>query len=348
MIRSRSSSLSRRCRRKLERRRRRHATADLARLHGAVALYLLTRAQAVPFPIETPYGPIPIPVAIPTHAPTELHIPRLGDNYTWEDVGNFVTGTAGAAWDFISGAADMTKDIVGGMIDDALDAAMTAWSSMINLAVDLTTTTFAQLSDISDAIIGHMLDTFAFVQDQIDFLASLESLLADVLLPGLEGELRNLERWIDGAIDNVQDVIRTWAIDNIYNPLLDEITGVREDVTAWVGAAIDSVYDQLSERITRENAATLAKLGALAITVAGLAEWMRDCGEDMCAHMGPKTDWSKLLKRLEKDGILAMLLAITLSDPKAIERAAVGLAETLGDTLESTVTGWLEPLTGPI
>jgi hypothetical protein len=330
-------------------------TRDVVRLQGAVAVMAATRLLAPAVVIDPALPPIPLPLVIPDQAPP-LHIPRFGDRYTWGDVDTFVDKAIGTAWDQISGlwsgVSGAIEDAIANAIHAAISTAQTAWSSFANLAIDYTGTVFTQLTGILDALIAYVLEQVAFLGDSISWLAAAVDYLGTIVVGGILETLRDLERWVGAAIDAVAGGIEAWAIDNIYHPLLNEIERVRRDVTDWLAGSIDAVWNEMQRLIHSETAQRLAAVAALAGIVAGLAEWVRECGDHMCQLIGPKTDLGKILKALDTAAIVAAIAEVSTWDEsdlqgalrtlRGISRGVIGDVESFftgGGTIGDIVTG---------
>jgi hypothetical protein len=128
---------------------------------------------------------------------------------------------------------------------------------------------------------------------------------------GIEGEIRDTQKWIDAAIDGVVGVITGWAIDNIYNPLDRHIRETEQSLQDRITGTAADVYDAAADLVHSETARRVAAVAGVAAVVAAIATEVTECLRPMCDQFGPKTDLSKILNQLK--GLLGVLAGVELA-----------------------------------
>lgn len=301
--------------------------------------------------IETPEGPLPVPVPWAGHPPPIPHVgnplPALVDQTErkWETVAGWVSSTWHKGVSFLEGAGSLALSDIEGIVDTAINTAQTAWSTYINLLEDWITIGIDELG----TAVGEA--RLAARGDAIQLAQMIEALGIDAL--GWVGDAETIARnYTDLVIDGLaQALVRglvnteTWAIDNIYHPLLGDIERVRADLLDWTLGALADTQTWVREQITAERLARLAEIAGVIGTLAALESWVAECGAPMCELIGPGTALAGLLGNAELLELLAMLLALkTLTDPEEVARAAQYVTDALAPALGATIEAWVAPL----
>lgn len=293
-------------------------------------------------PIETPYGPIPVPLAIPAHPPTDLHIPRVGDDYTWGDVNDFAKNAVDDVWHGITGLFGSAKDAVQTVEHAVLATTTQVIATFAELAIDYTITLYTHAEfDIADAKLW-ALDIISGIESQIGWIGDE--------IAGIDGELTGILDGLVGIIDYV--VLQAvpgilgeagrWAIDNIYNPLDTDIRTLEDRVDRTITGAVADVEAYARDLVDSEALRRAAAIGAVAVTVAGILDWVAECGEPTCEFVGPNTKLGKLLKGLEALlGVLAGAELATLTEAD-LEHLAGILADVGGTGAQHVLSGFVE------
>lgn len=278
-----------------------------------------------------PAGYVPVPAPPIPHVGNPVPYIVHGAEAAWSDVSSWVSDRWHSITSFFTGGFTMGWDEVKSLVDVALSAEQTAWASFVN-------TLEAWIS----ASIGAL---EAAISDVGNFAMELQATLLGDLVVAMDAVLRQLldsvygidqalaRQWWDTvqAIDNMEANLRTWAIDNVYDPLLQDVWNVialeQADIAnlgKWLQTQIDGI-DQI------DIPAILTRLGIIAAAITALQTWVDDCGEPMCAQMGPKTDWSKLLKVLNVAGMLALLTSVGSLTESELEQLAATVASMAAD-----------------
>ena len=332
-----------------------------------VYTFVVPWSGEVPIPVPIPEGgPVPVgpapiiknPIPLPGNpVPYVVH----GVEAAWSDVSDWVSQGWRAALGVATTVLQVTFEDVEVMIDDALTFEQQAWATFVN-------TLESWISDSVGFLSGSITDLYvAFTLGVLDIYNDLDAAIWNVLgwtLGQVQGIDQALARqWWDtvAGIENAVAGVRAWAIDNIYNPLLNDIWRVIEleqtdiaNVERWFQTEIDNLN-------LKDIPGILAKLGVIAGTIAALQTWVDECGAPMCEQMGPNTDFSKLLKLLDIAGMLALLTAVgSLTEPELEQLAAtvasigadpasafVDAFVTQGDTLATAILDTIPQLALP-
>jgi hypothetical protein len=301
--------------------------------------------------IETPEGPIPVPlplggnhVTIPAPANP---LPAFVDQTErkWETVAGWVSDRWHSVTSAIGDAASVAVSDVRTMIDAAISASQTAWSTYISALEDWIVTGIDEVGTALDVVSG------SFADQIITLLDLLEAAKADAL-GWVADAIIEAERYADRVLDDLAARVlgqladvETWAIDNIYTPLLNDVEAAKADVLDTMVKGLSDVETYARDLVNAETLERLAALGAVAAAVAAITTWVDDCGVPMCEEFGPGTSLANLLGNAELLQLLELLAALSaLADPKVVGEASVKLAETLGPVFDTLVTNWLAPL----
>lgn len=286
-----------------------------------------------PPPVIAPPPPLDIPVP---GNPFPVIVKHL--EYAWEDVASTVSGLFHNFLDGLGIVGGIGINEVEAIVTQAINFDITAWSSFVNQL-----NAYAQYI-AADMSIG-ITDLGNFVIDGLRYAEDLAQGIGDYVGAVLGGEIAalgdrvtGLEHTLFGAIDFAAASIEAWAIDNLYHPLLGEITNAADAVRAEVLGELANVEDWVRSELNTETLERIAAVGAIAASIATAITWIEDCGAPMCDTVGPKTDWGKWLKLFGPLALWSMLAAVAAEDPAAIESGAEGLAQMLGPVLEHWVT----------
>jgi hypothetical protein len=272
----------------------------------------LRRGYVVPHSGEIVDVPV-IPDAPPIPVPgPPLTIPRLGDRYTWGDVWTATSNAWHTVTSIFHHAASVTMDDVLNVTENALSLAQTYWSSFItHLATELT----AEITDLSAFAINldadirkQIVGLYGDIVNVGNFAVALDYALYDELA----ANIRNIEHLLALTPGVIIGDVEAWAIDRIYNPLLNDITTSVDNVEAVVAEAVHGIDAELSHLNDVVVPGLLATLGLLLTQVGTITTWVDDCGAPMCESFGPNTDLGKLLKGLE--ALLGILAGVGLAN----------------------------------
>lgn len=256
-------------------------------------------------PIHVPEIPLPgNPIPVIVH----------GAQYAWDDVSDWTKSTWHTVTGWFESATSIGVDEIRNVVDAAMDTVQTAWSSFISELE-------AWITDAIDAVSLTVTDLGAFTTE-IAYLTSdyarwlVDNLAVTVFdaVVGIEGQITGLEHLIYNGLLDVSDALRTWAIDDIYSPLLGEIARVNADIRSDVWNLVGSIGAELQAQIDAERLARAAAIAGALAGVAAITTWIDECGAPMCDTIGPNTDLGKLLKGLKVAAELAALSAFLNMD----------------------------------
>lgn len=288
----------------------------------------------IPFPEPPPPppwaptsdGPPPIPTPTIPHIGNPIPYVVHGAEAAWSDVSGWVSDAWHGITGFFSGGFTMGWDEVKSLVDVALQYEQTAWASFVSTLESWVNETTSFLEDAISAAeglaISISIDVWMELQTAIDNLGA-------AVIGAVYGIDQALARqWWDTvqAIDNAEANLRTWAIDNIYHPLLQDVWNTISVLDTEIKADVRALEREIAGLDVGDIAGLAARLGALAAAVAAVTTWVEDCGAPMCEQMGPKTDWSKLLKVLNVAGMLALLTSIGGLTEAELEQLAANVA----------------------
>lgn len=294
-------------------------------------------------PVDVPVDLPPIPVSVPIVGPA-IHYLGEGEHAVWNDVWGFIKGKAVPFVQNLAGDAAGIVSTVVPMVEAYVGQELAALSGFINQA-------FQYTQDIGDIVNTFAIDAFTSLTETtqgIDFL--VDGLLEDVrgietgVIPSIEALLGDLSTAIDTGIDNVFDLGKTWAIDNILDPLSALLEQARTDLVDTIEGTAEGTLTIVRGLIDDATSPLAAEIAAVAAAALTITTWVDDCGVPMCEEFGPASDLAPLLKDLLGSGILALLAGLALADPNVDEKAALVFARTLGPALEATVDDWVIPL----
>lgn len=288
--------------------------------------------------------PIPtIPLDVPIAGPIIKFVGE-GEHAVWNDVWNWVTGTAKSAYSVGVNVDASIVSYVENAIESWVGAEIKAVSGFINDAFDYAETGL----QLVEGVISY---EASWVFDQIQ---GIEGDIAGIVttIAGIEaGAITNIERLLGDLADNILStaeglthLLETWAIDNIWDPLVAEVAAIDNDIRAEITSVAEGVIRIAQQLVDDLDTKVAAELAALGVTVAALAAEATDCVEPMCEQLGPGSSLSSLLQALEDSGLLALLAGLAFADPTLDEKLALTFARVTGPTVEAAVADWLVPL----
>jgi hypothetical protein len=307
-------------------------------------------AQAQPVTSIVMVGDFPLPIDPPIAPPgPAFPIPGVGNplpviqqdlQYAWDDVSGWVKGIFHSAVGDVKSIVNFDLATVRTMIDTAISIEQTAWANFVSQLRDWIVNGLydAAASTLDLALTARKAEVWLFNH----FEGAIDGVLLDVF-----NVVVGIDRTINADILNLEHLIeydslalRTWAIDNIYDPLSKEIEGLGARTLGGLETVLADA-EAYARSLTHDEALRrAAAIAGIAAAAAAIATWVAECGEPMCEQLGPKTDWGKWLKRFGPLALWAMLAAVAAEDPRAIENLAADLARTLGPVLESWSTSW--------
>lgn len=294
----------------------------------AVPAVPVTMIGDVPIPVDVPL-PLP-PISLPDPGPIITFIGK-GEHAVWDNVWDWVKNKAApAAGHVIQGEIGLGQDIinavesygghllqsVSGFINQAYDFASMLANDVNTFAIDVAIGLSQQIQSI-DGEIGGIIDEIYSI-DQI-------------IVPGLEGEIKQLGidalTWTAIAADGV----KSWAIDHISDPLAALIEGVNADIRADVHDGLTRVLSEAESFTNRKVATLAAEVASLAVAVDAVTTFVDNCGEPMCQTMGPNTPLGKLLKGLALAANAALLAAVLDMNEQELADAVTAMIGKFGN-----------------
>jgi len=306
----------------------------------------ITMVGDVPIPVEIPAPPA-IP-ALPTLPPvpipdvkSHIEVAVHGAEYAWDDVRSWVSDRFHSLLNFGTAVVGTSFQDVQNIVDVAMSVEQTAWASFVS---ELTGWISQGLSDVGSL----ELDLSVAARKAEVWLYQYINGAIDGTLSLTEGAIRGIDatiaqQWEDTVhgIEFVAEAIKAWAIDNIYSPLLDDVTGLGDRTLVGLETVLADAKAYADDLVHNEALTRAAAIAGIAAAAAAAASWIDDCGEPMCQVTGPKTDWGKWLKLFGPLALWAMLAAVAAEDPHAMETLAQDLGRALGPTLEAWTAGAL-------
>jgi hypothetical protein len=298
--------------------------------------------EPVELPIPLPLGPNPPALPVPANP---LYGVLPGNQQKWETVEK-------AAQSVFDKFTSTIEDVGSAVLGDVKTIAKTALSvSQTFLSTYISTLEAWTITGIDD--LGTALDVVSgsFADQIIALLDLLEAAKADAL-GWVADAIIEAERYADRVLDDLAARVlgqladvETWAIDNIYHPLLNDVEAAKADVLDTMVKGLSDVETYARDLVNAETLERLAAVGAIAAAIAAITTWIDDCGVPMCEEFGPGSQVGNLLQDANLLKWLELLAAIgALSDPTALGSLAVKLAETTGPAMDTFVADWLAPL----
>jgi hypothetical protein len=316
------------------------------------------------YPIIGPTDGAPPP---PFPMPQAPDIPHIGNpipvfvdkvEYAWSDVSSWVSDRWHSVSSWFGGVGAAAAEDVNTVVDNAINAAQTAWASFVS-------TLEAWITEGLYAAAAATLDVGLYVRStEISLWHATEAAIDDVWhsiwdnVVGIDQAIDALRQYVDDVAHYVAGGVEAWAIDTIYHPLLKDIQRVERDVFDALDGAITDVEGYAADLVHSEALRRAAAIAGVVAAVATITTWVEECGAPMCEQMGPNTNFSKVLKLLNLAGMLALLTSFgTLTEEQLEQLAAtvVGLGEapaatfvdlfvTEGDTLAQAIASTLPTL----
>lgn len=289
--------------------------------------------------------PVPVPAVNPPAIPSPGPIIRYlgeGEHAVWDNVFSWVTGSAKKFLGLEGAGLSALEALVLPIVETYVGQLLQAGSGFWNDISDFAATGIEAAIDFADEGLRRLLRDVLGIEDWVSGLQTLLGLVADVAIPALLGEIIRIGGSIDARILGALAGVEAWAIDNIYNPLLEDVVRTAGDLYDAIQATAEWVVAEAEGLVSAETLARIAAIGALAASVAALAEWVAECGAPMCDTFGPKTDLGKFLKALNIAGTAALLAELAALDADGIETLLRGMQALAGgvvDDFEAIFTG---------
>lgn len=279
-------------------------------------------------PIEVPPVPVDVPVAGPV-----LHFIGEGERAIWNDVWGWIKGESKSFADQIVAVEQRIGTAVVNVIEGYVGNELKAFSGFINRSFD-----YAQsgLESINFWTSDALSTVFGDVQGITAGLTELENIVGAIEQHVIPGVFQDLLGRIEGVYADLVggiDLVKSWAIDNIYDPLTGELGRLERDTVIElerVAADARSYADQL---VHNETLARIAAIAGLAAAVDALVVEAETCTTPMCDTMGPNTDLGKLLKGLALATDAAFVAELLRMD----ERQLAALIQTVVSHFASLV-----------
>ena len=288
------------------------------------------------------FGPPPVP-HLP-HLANPLPILVHGAEYVWDDVWDWTKSYWHGLASVFEGGASLGFDTVTTMIDDAVSTAQTAWSSFVSTLESWIT---AGIDDVGSFAVDLDLKLRRFeiyIQDALDTVgtAILHTLAEDVA--AIDADIANIERLLGALPIDILGTVETWVATHVADPILEELKREVAAIDKTIEGVAADIRGYAESLVNDETLRRIEALAALGVIVHAITTWIDDCGEPMCAELGPRTNLGKLLSNLELQTLFAALLALSLGDPKAVADATETIVQAFGPALQATVENWLVPL----
>lgn len=290
----------------------------------------------------------PGPYILKTHIPdipapgNPIPVIVHGAEYAWDDVSGWAKGAFDTVTGWFDSAASVAADDVRAVVHSAMDTVQTAWSSFISElegwiveGIDAVTQSVTDLGNFTIAAAQAVWNVSAAYTDAV-----AQWILADVT--GIEGRLSGLEHLIEDTAIGTIDLLETWAIDNIYHPLLTDIGRVEADVwdaARWVSAEAEAYARDLVDSEAFRRALAIAGVAA---AVGAITTWVEECGDPMCQTIGPKTDLGKILKGLQFAADLALITELANMDEAKLAALLRTIAAKAGALVSEFETGFVQ------
>lgn len=297
----------------------------------------------VPVPIELPPPPAfpPLPISLPSPAPVIQYLSRA-EHAVWDDVWGWVKGSAEKVYQIggqvvskaVAEAVPVVEAFVGqelkaisGFINDVYDFASAGINDAIAFATSIEGAIYA---DLANAWI-----TIATIGGQVDQILTgdLASILEEIAR--ISGSIE--PRILDGLAN-----VETWAIDNLYHPLLTDIVTTAGEIYDTIDRTAEWVTAEIESQLKVERLARIAAITGIFAEVITLAKWVEECGAPMCESIGPKTDLGKLFKALSvAEGALLLTQLANLDEAgiNSLLRGLSSLAEGVVGDFETFFVG---------
>lgn len=266
-------------------------------------------------------------------------------NNFWTGVGARLSDVFSRAGSFLFGGSGPTIDEIRLAINYGLHLNMRATRQLVsNTAGRLISAqgaTVGAIRNVARVVNNNWIHAQSLVNGAKVFALTLTH-SAEVRAIQREAALQmRMTHYVQSAIANEARAL-THAI---VTPLQHEIVTLRGQVHDLTREAA-ALKLQINGSIVPKVTLAVATATAAAKIAQKTATWVDDCGEPMCETQGPKTDWGKLFRRFGPTALWVLLSAVAASDPKEVERAAIGFADTFGSTLEHWANSYLGIISG--
>lgn len=284
-------------------------------------------------------------------------VPLVGKGLenTWDAVWGWAQDTADTLFGAPPGVSYVTIDDVVHIARAYAGSAIKAMSGFVDDAAEIGFAAMDATAGFVESFVPSYVNTIIGIYSALGRLGGDITAIQDAEIPAILHEIGRVAATVNPAAAFAAGVAESWAVDNIFAPLMETIwraAGNAHDETVAAAQSAKSYADGLvhNEALTRA-----AEVGALAAAVRALQGFQDDCSEPMCNVMGPKTDLGKWLKALNIAATAALLAELANLDEAGVESLVRGLAslsngivgdfERLfvggGDTIAQTVGGLL-------
>lgn len=294
----------------------------------------------VPDPTDT--GPTILPpVSIPSPGPL-IQYAGTAEHAVWDNVFGWVKGTAKGFYSLVGGGAAVVADQVEQVVEAWAGQLLKSLSGFINELADFAADGLNAVLGIGADAVGLLLTDVLNIEDLFGTLEGLVANIADAIIPALLGEIIRIGGSIEPRILDGLAGVETWAIDNLYHPLLHDLITTAGDLYDAIDTAVGNVMDEIESAVASEALARVLAVAGLATALATITTWVEECGAPMCDTIGPKTDLGKFLKGLSLVGNAALLAELATLDADGIEsllRGLQALSRGVIDDLGAIFTG---------
>ena len=304
----------------------------------AVAIVMVGDVPVIP--IEVPPPPA-IPFALPSPGPIINYL-SAGEHAVWNDVWGWIKG---AAADAKQGLSNLDQTIVGpviSVVEAYVGSELKALSGYVNDTFSWAADGFGQITDTVSSVLSDELSNYEFLSNE---LVDIDTLLGEVVgttIPNIEDVIAAVAGSIGvDVLDGLANV-ETWAIDNIYDPLVAEVAAVAEGARVDVVTVAGEIYDAVKAEINAETLARIAAIAGLATAISALTTFVDECAEPMCSSFGPKTDLGKFLKALSVASDAALFLELANLDDAGLNsliQSFQGLSSGIIDEFDTLFLG---------
>jgi hypothetical protein len=250
----------------------------------------------------------------------------------------------------------MTWNAALGLFDDTSDAIERLATQTIPQVASSILTSTASYTNAAEqrltALVGavgqqtqQVLSTYVF-----PYLQALQGAVDDVRawagneIQGVRDELGRLGEWAGQAIDDLrghtEQEIAGLAqhADQLFGGIQGNVDALARDLPAWAERRVQDAIQYVEGEIASGDAATAATAAAATAAVAlTVEEYMRNCGNDLCANVGPiARELGDLFDILETGALLA-LIAYAIHNPRAAARETAELIRPLVDDAQAFV-----------
>jgi hypothetical protein len=284
---------------------------------------------------------VPVPGFFPPSDVNKI-IYGPGHGPSWSDVWDWTKNSASDVLGWFQSPPSLSEATVQRIVETFVGQSQKAITSFIDDAVN-----FAAygLNAVNLYAITGIYTLFADIQQMALDFGALRLQVATIdwqEIPALFNEIGRIGNSIEPAILHGLANVETWAIDNIFTPLYENIgqaeAQARDYTNQWASAvAADAHAYTLASVLPIWS--VLQQIQAKQLAQEALNN---DCTTPMCDVMGPKTDLGKWLKALNIAATAALLAELAALDGNGIETLLRGLIAVSGgviDDIDAVFTG---------